>query len=530
MLSRDYLAPHALARWAAETPDTVCLERVDGDGGILTFAELLTQSLRFADALSRLGVGRGTHVATFLPLSFDAHRVMLALGWLRAVEVPINPAFKGRLLHYGLELADVTILLTTAELGRRVAELDEPLPLLERVVVLDGDEAEAAGAWATLGRGAFLEGAEPRPQEGPEYRDTAALLFTSGTTGPSKAVITPWAVIGQFWSFPPPDTVGPGEGIFCAMPMFHNSGRGAFNGALQRGAKLALREKFSATHVWDDVRRTDAVVLALVGPMTALIYSAEPSEHDRDHPVRTVICGPMIPEIEDFERRFGVRVMTCYGQTETGIPLATGWDHGPWATCGKPRTDYPWIECRVADEWDEPVAPGVVGELLCRSPEPWSMNAGYYKMPEATAAAWRNGWYHTGDAFSYDEDGWFYFADRMKDTIRRRGENISSYEVETLVAEYPDVIECAAVPVPAKLGEDECLVFLLVRDPGAFDPVALIEFLVPRMPRYMIPRYVEVVEGDLPRNETSMRVRKFELRQRGVGPRTWDREAAGVTV
>jgi crotonobetaine/carnitine-CoA ligase len=314
------------------------------------------------------------------------------------------------------------------------------------------------------------------------------------------------------------------------MPMFHNSGRGAFSGTLVRGAKLAMRGHFSATHCWDDVRATNSSVLALVGPMTALLYSAPPSERDRDHPVRTVMCGPMIPEIEDFERRFGVRVMTCYGQTECGIPLATGWDHGPWATCGRPRTDYPWIEARVADEWDEPVPTGTVGELLLRSPEPWAMNAGYYKMPEATAAAWRNGWYHTGDAMSVDDDGWYYFIDRMKDTIRRRGANISSYEVETLVAEYPDVIECAAVPVPAVHGEDECLAFVLVRDPATFDPAALIEFLVPRMPRYMIPRYIEVVDGDLPRNETSMRVRKFELRQRGVTAATWDREAAGVTI
>ena len=187
----------------------------------------------------------------------------------------------------------------------------------------------------------------------------------------------------------------------------------------------------------------------------------------------------MIPEIEEFEKRFGVNVLTCYGQSEAGIPLATGWDHGPWDNCGRARLDYPWTEVRVVNDMDEPVGPGVVGELVVRSAEPWSLNVGYYKMPEQTAEAWRNGWFHTGDAFRYDEDGWYYFADRMSDTIRRRGENISSYEVEAMVSEHPDVIECAAIGVRTAHGDDECLVHVLVSDPATFDPAELIGFLLP---------------------------------------------------
>ena len=160
-----------------------------------------------------------------------------------------------------------------------------------------------------------------------------------------------------------------------------------------------------------------------------------------------------------------------------------------------------------------------------RSPEPWSLNVGYYKMPEQTVAAWRNGWFHTGDAFRVDEDGWYYFVDRMRDTIRRRGENISSFEVETAVAEHDQVLECAAVGVPAEHGEDEVIVAVIVRDAAAFDPAALVAFLEPRMPRFMVPRYVRVV-ADLPRTEASMRVRKHELRADGVTSDTWDRGAA----
>ena len=195
----------------------------------------------------------------------------------------------------------------------------------------------------------------------------------------------------------------------------------------------------------------------------------------------------MIPEIDDFERRFGVRVATGYGQTETGMAVTTGWDHGPWANCGRIREDYPWPEVRIADEFDEPVPDGEVGELLVRSAEPWALNVGYHEMPEQTAAAWRNGWFHTGDAFRRDDDGWFYFVDRMRDAIRRRGENISSFEVETMVAEHPAVRECAAIGVPAPLGEDDVFVAVIVDDAAAFDPAELLAFLEPRMPRFMLP-------------------------------------------
>jgi len=523
VLDRSFLAPHALARWAAETPDAIAVEHTNGES--LSFSTLMHQSLEFAAALARLGVKRGSHVGTMLPNVFDAHRTLLAIGWLRGVEVPLNTAYVGSLLDYAITLSDITVLITTAEYAERLRDIAPNLSTLNTVVVLDGDPTDPL-PFSTIGRDDFLAGIdEAEGLEGPEYSDVAALLFTSGTTGPSKAVMTPWAVVHQFWSFPPEGFIAPGEGLYCALPLFHNSGRAAFNFTLVQGARLIMRDRFSATHVWEDVRRTDAKVLALVGPLTSLVYSAPEQDDDADNPVRTVVCGPMIPEIEDFEKRFGVNVLTCYGQTETGIALATGWDHGPWDNCGRPRLDYPWTEVRVVNELDEPVGPDTVGELVVRSAEPWSLNVGYYKMPAQTAEAWRNGWFHTGDAFRYSEEGWYFFADRMSDTIRRRGENISSYEVEVMVSEFPAVVECAAVGVRTAHGDDECLVHILARDPSSFDPAELIDFLLPRMPRYMVPRYIEVVDGDLPRNETSMRVRKSVLRERGLSERTWDREA-----
>ena len=525
MLDRRFLAPHAVARWAAETPDAVALEHVDGSR--LSYAELHADALRWAGALQRLGVEAGTHVATMVPNTFVAHRAMLALGWLRAVEVPLNTAYTGRTLRYALDHSDTTVLIVAPEYLDRVGGVSSDTPGLATVVVTDGAARTLPGDVQAVAITEVLASSSPAAGlAGPDAWDTACLLFTSGTTGPSKAVVSPWgSVVHQMWSWVPEDTIGPGEGLYCALPMFHNSGRSAFNYTMGRGARLVFRDKFSATNVWDDVRRTGCVTLSLVGPMTSLLWSAEPRADDAETPVRNVVLGPMIPDMEAFERRFGVRVATCYGQTEIGVPVATGWDHGPWANCGRVRTDYPWPEVRLVDEHDEAVPVGEVGEMIVRTAEPWALNIGYYKMAEQSVDAWRNGWFHTGDAFRCDEDGWFYFVDRMKDAIRRRGENISSFEVENHLLEHDAVVECAAVGARTRHGDEEVLAVLVVKDADAFDPAALIDFLEPRMPRFMIPRYVRVVD-DLPRNETTGRVRKQQLRDEGVTDVTWDREAA----
>jgi crotonobetaine/carnitine-CoA ligase len=232
----------------------------------------------------------------------------------------------------------------------------------------------------------------------------------------------------------------------------------------------------------------------------------------------------MIPELEDFKKRFGVKYSTGYGLTETGgIISSRGWHDGPWNSCGRAREDYPWAELRVVNEFDEPLGPNQVGELIVRTAEPWGLNAGYYNDPEKTVEAWRNGWFHTGDAFRYDEEGWFYLVDRMKDSIRRRGENISSFEVESIAKNYPGIVEVAAIAVPAKLGEDDVMVCVETEYPEKFSPADFIKWLEPRMPKYMLPRYVEPMQA-LPRNTSTLRIKKYELRARGVTPQTWDRE------
>ncbi len=522
ILDRRLLAPHALQRWAAEDPERVALQHVDGMQ--LSYGQLHREALTFAAALRARTVGTGDHVGTLLPNEFDAYRVLLALAWLRAVEVPLNTAYTGSILGYALDQADVTTLLTVGRFADRLQPLVEGLPRLQRVILLD-EAPHTSLPVEVIERGAFLGSVGPaRDLHGPDCWDTAALLFTSGTTGPSKAVSMPWGAIYQNWSWVPTETFGPGEALHCALPLFHNSGRSGFNCVLARGGRFVMRDRFSASSVWEETRRADCTALALVGPLTSLLYSAPPRDDDADNPVRHVVLGPMIPDMEDFERRFDVKVCGGYGQTEIGVPLVYGWDHGPWTNTGRVRGDYPWPEVRIVDEHDRPLGPGEAGELVVRTRAPWGLNVGYYKMPDQTAAAWRNGWFHTGDVLTYDRAGRFYFVDRLKDAIRRRGENISSFEVEKLVSEHPDVLECAAVGVATSHGDEEVLVAVIVADPDQFDPAALIDFLVPRMPSFMVPRYVEIAEA-LPRSETTGRVRKQVLRARGLTDRAWDRYA-----
>ena len=523
-LDRELLAPNAVRRWAGATPDAVFLQHVSGHR--LTFAEVDTRLDHWVAALRSAGLGAGDHVASFVSQPVDAAVVWLALGRGGHVAVPLNTAHVGSMLRHVLGASDAAALIVSADLVARLAEVVGQLPLLRLVVVL-GDGTLPDLGIETVSVDDFLARARlptdaTADLAGPEPHDTAMLLFTSGTTGPSKAVVVPWAGAHGYWSWVPDDMLADGDGLYAPMTMFHISGLGALQYAASRGARFIVRDRFSATEFWTDVRALDATACGLVGPMTALLAAAPERADDADNPLRSMILGPMVEGMEAFERRFGVRVATCYGMTEVPPIIATGWEHGPWQSCGTVISGPPWAEARVVDELDHEVPNGDVGELIVRTGEPWTLNGGYYRNPEATVRAWRNGWFHTGDAFRRDADGRFYFVDRINDTIRRRGENISSFEVETAVLEHGGVEACAAFGVPDAYGGHEVMVTVVARTGAQIDVDALGADLAARMPRYMVPRYIDIV-ADLPRNTTSLRVQKFVLRDRGVTPTTWDR-------
>ena len=523
ILARECLAPHAVSHWARVTPDAPAIQQVGGKP--ISYRELDRIARRWAAALRRIGVKRGTHVATLLPNGEHAQHAFLGIGWMAAVEVPVNAALTGSLLQYVLANSDATVLLLLQRDLPRVLELCPSLPLLKTIVVLDAGVALPADTVRMISGEEFLNGVEPAMDlDGPEYRDIAAIMYTSGTTGPSKGVLLPWATLYQTWSGAPEDMLPQGESIYCTLPLVHNSGRSCLQYALKQGARFVWRERFSGSDFWSDVRATGCTAASLVGPMLQFLYSQPARADDADNPLRAIFCGPLIADVESFKKRFDVRVATGYGMTEIGLILQTGWEHGPWQNCGRLRSDYPFPEARIVNEFDEPLGPGQSGELVVRVAAPWSISPGYYGMPEKTADAWRHGWFHTGDVMRRDADGWYYLIDRLKDSIRRRGENISSYEVESVVARYPGVTECAAIAVPAEHGEDEVMVVLQVKDAAAFDYAAFFSWVESQLPKFMCPRYAEAVDA-LPRNATTQRIKKYELRARGVGAATRDRQS-----
>lgn len=294
---------------------------------------------------------------------------------------------------------------------------------------------------------------------------------------------------------------------------------------LLRGASAAIVDLFRLDSFWRTVKETNSTFTVLLGGMATLLAKAPASVDDRTYGLKHALVIPLSDDPTAFRERFGCDVYTLFNMTEVSAPLVSERNPKTVGGCGRPRQG---IDARIVDQNDCEVAPGDVGELIVRADRPWSLAHGYHDEPAATARAWRNGWFHTGDAFRQDATGNFFFVDRMKDAIRRRGENISSFEVEAEVCNYPAVQEAAAVAVPSEHGEDEVLVAVVAVPGKKLDPEHLIRYLIARMPHFMVPRYVRVVTA-LPKTPTQ-KVQKNLLRTEGVTPDAWDREAAGIRV
>jgi crotonobetaine/carnitine-CoA ligase len=507
-----------LERWAREQPQRNFLEFSDGTAW--TFAAMRARALRAAAGLQRLGVERGSHVLSWMPNERE-----VILGWfganlLGAVYVPLNTAYRGAILRHAVALSDAKVMIAHASLLPRLEP--ESLSLLEHIVCVGGSPPAIDGprvhASDVLDRpGAAEAGQAVQPW------DANYIILTSGTTGPSKAVVCTYI---QAWAggAMAMDYFGQDDRLLANLPLFHVSGVGAVMDRLIKGGTCVLYDGFKPESFWDTVRRFNISGCCLVGAMTRFLLNQPPSSRDRDHPLRAVITVPWNQDSLAVAQRFGIEMHTAFNMTELATPIRSQANPPVLGTCGRAR---PGVECRVVDDHDIEVAPGAVGELMVRTSRPWEITQGYYKNPQATVRAWRNGWFHTGDAFRCDADGNFFFVDRMKDAIRRRGENISSFEVEAEACAHPDVREAAAIPVPSELGEDEVML-VVVPVAGGLDPLALLRFMEPRVAAYMLPRYIRTV-AELPQTPTA-KVEKHRLRSEGVTADTWDREAHGVTV
>jgi crotonobetaine/carnitine-CoA ligase len=474
-----------------------------------TFQDAANAAARRAGMLAAAGIGPGDRVALLLGNRIELMEMVLACGWMGAIAVPINTAAMGPQIAYYLRNSGAKLLVIEDDLRPRLEQADLP------------------GATRVWGVESLPPPGAPIPAAPVKSGDTLAILYTSGTTGPSKGVMCPHTQY-YWWGI---NTIQlleiTAEDVLCSsLPLFHINALSSFAQALLSGAHMVLHERFSASGFWKATGQSGATVIYVLGAMVPILLAQPAGAEERSHRVRLAL-GPGVPPdmIAEFGKRTGVRLLEGYASTETNFIIGSTIDQQKPGTIGRIRAGY---HARVVDEEDFEVAPGVAGELLLRADEPYAFATGYFGMPEKTVEAWRNLWFHTGDRVVRDADGNFRFLDRLKDAIRRRGENISSYEVEQVLLSHPSLEMAAVFPVRSELAEDEVMAAIVLKAGCRLDPLELMSFCEPRMPYFAIPRFLDFVP-ELPRTENG-KVQKFKLRERGPGERTWDRDAAGYVL
>jgi crotonobetaine/carnitine-CoA ligase len=513
---------YVLEKWSRQKPDQIYAKFYRGPS--LTYSEMEMLARQTAAGLARLGVKQGDTVVVWLPNSLECLASWFGVNWLGAIYVPINTAYKGRLLEHVLANSNATVMIAHTDLMSRLDGID--LANIGKIVEVGG--ACGIRLNADVLPSSALEGdadSVPDLQRPIEPWDVQSIIYTSGTTGPSKGVLSSYAQLHAMSGMEGFYMVKEGDRYLCNLPLFHVGGTIPAMGMLCRGASVSFVTSFSTETFWPSINETQTTVVLLLGAMATFLAKTPRGPADRDHCLKTVIIVPLAEDAMAFSQRFGVTVYTLYNMTEISTPLVSGPNPNRTGICGKPRGG---VDLRIVDENDCEVSAGEAGELIVRTDMPWTLNSGYNQNPEATVKAWRNGWFHTGDAFRINEDGDYVFVDRMKDTIRRRGENISSFEVEAEIAAHPTVNEVAVVSVPSEFTEDEVLCVVAPAPGTTIVPADLIAFLQPRLAHFMIPRYVRIVER-LPRTPTE-KIKKHELREEGLTVDTWDREAAGIKI
>jgi crotonobetaine/carnitine-CoA ligase len=536
-----WVLPRILTRRAAEHPDRPYLRF--GDDPWRSYGEVNARANRIANALLARGLRRGESVSVMLPNCEEFVPVWFGILKAGGVMSSINTAYKGDFLSWTINLVEARTLVISDEFLDRLDLVASELPHLRHVIVWEsgrrsGPDPEAF-TWEPLSAVDALPDDEPA---GVEYSwtDDARIMFTSGTTGRSKGVIKQHAA-DYFSARSSMEAMAVRRGVsadalqdevyFSCLPLFHSNAQVlCAYPALLAGARVAYVERFSVTRFWGQVIDAGATTFNSIGAMIYFLWNAPPSDLDRAHRVHSVMAAPAPKDIyEGFEQRFGVTFGEGYGLTETGV--ATMMDPTRPPRLGSCGTANPGYDVTIVEPGtDLPLPPGTPGEIVVDQKLPNIIMRAYYGMPEKTAEDFRNLKLHTGDLGRMDEDGYVYFMDRVKDYIRRRGENVSSMEVEKQVSAHPSVRECAAIGVKAGEGassEDEIMI-VMVAEGSPPDMAQFTHWMAERMPYFMVPRYIRVVP-DLPKTPTE-RVQKVKLREQGVTSDTWDRDAAGVKV
>lgn len=524
--------PAIVSRMAKTDPDRPFVQTVTA--GSMTWGQLGSSVDTWAARFLALGVQKGDVVATLLDSGLESLCAWLALASIEAIDAATNSEFRGRMLAYAVNNCRPSLIVVARHYLPVLEAVAAELQTVRQVLVLDGDDA-VGGVESRLPGLTQMHDlrcdimAARQRMVVPAWHDIACITYTSGTTGPSKAVLLPWGQLNaiNLGTFPFEDLAA-SDVLYCTTSHAHFGSKAIpYLAAMVRG-QVVIRSRFALNSFWKDVECFGITTGMLVGTMADMLLCSPDSPAGRTS-LKNLFMAPLGASYRQFNEQLGIRICTVYNSTEGGVAICSGWNPTNERTVGRLRRGYPGFEVRIVDEHDFEVPDGTPGECIVRAAVPWVMNAGYLHNAEATATAWRNGWFHTGDALVRTKDGDYIFVDRLKDVIRRRAENISSYEVETDVLLNPEIVECAAVAVAAKSAEDEIMLFAVRRPGSSISPQALCADLESRMARFMVPRYIEFVNS-LPKTQATQRIIKAELRRRGVGTLTWDRQTQAYTT
>ncbi len=486
----------------------------------VSFSEFSLATRRAANGIADCGGTPGDGLAMLMGNCPEFLYVFNGMPRAGLYSVPINVALKGDGLRHILTHSDVKFLVVDDTLYPNVAELEQPIGTIEKIFVRrTGDDPLPEG---TVDIEKLLSASDAKPDHAIDPQAIAYIMYTSGTTGLPKGVVNRnWRMPAAGLKVYAAGWIEEGDVLYTSLPLFHANALFLTAGmAMAFGATFGLDRRFSASRMWDSIRRYGATQFNALGAMIPILMKQPEKPNDADNPIRRVNSAACPANLwEAFEKRFDVAIFEGYGAVDgAGVSMGNQ-GSGPVGSVGKLGPDVEW---KLLDEDDNEVPQGEVGELVVKVKNKVSQSVEYYKNPEASEAKVRGGWVHTGDLFWADEEDNLFFADRKTDSMRRRGENISSWEVENAVEKLPSVAECAAFGVPSDLGEDEVMIWVKAAPEHEIDCEELIRHSAENMAYFMVPRYVDVVEN-IPRTGTH-RVQKSDMKKQGITDRTWDRE------
>ncbi len=485
----------------------------------VSFAEFDAATCRAANGLAAQGAAPGDGVAILMGNCVEYLYLFYGLPRGGFYSVPINVALKGEGLRYILTHSDVKYLVVDDRLYPRFAELEAPVGAIEKVFVHSTTGEPLPAGTHSLDE--LLDAPSAKPAIALDPEAMTFLMYTSGTTGFPKGVVNRNRSLNiEGFKLLTSIVYKPDDVLYTCLPLFHANALILTAGfAMTAGLPFGLENRFSASRFWDSIRRYGGTTFNALGAMVPILMKQPEKPDDAENPVRMVFSAACPANLwEAFEKRFGVKIYEGYGAVDGGGVLIWNLGDGPVGSVGRVLN----VEWKLVDEDNNEVPQGEIGELITKVVDKKTGGVEYYKNPEASQKKIRKDWLHSGDLFYADKEGYLYFVDRKTDSMRRRGENISSFEVENIVEKHPAVAECAAFGVPSELGEDEVMIWVKPRQGAELDLKELIGHCAENMAYFMVPRYVDVVE-DIPRTGT-FRVQKASMKKQGVTDRTWDRE------